>query len=98
MDIRHQVAGVGSWFPHRLEKWENIFQSGNFEYIGKNQAILHKILEKSGNFGQFFIFAVIYLVIFHLTVFKNRTLKILKNGKNTGKVREIGQSHDLGIL
>ena len=34
-----------SWFPHGLEKWEHIFQSG------KNQEILNR-LERSGNFTQ----------------------------------------------
>ena len=38
-----------SWFPHgleNLEKWENIFQSGNFEQSAKVRKFYPKKLEK----------------------------------------------------
>ena len=34
-DFRNVHFHVSSWFPHWLEKWENFFQSGNFEQTGK---------------------------------------------------------------
>ena len=54
------------WFPRRLDKWENIFQSKNFGQTGevrefymkywKIKDFLHKILEKLGNLDNFYCF------------------------------------------
>ena len=49
-----------TWFSHgleNLEKWEGVFQSGEYvgilnklQILGKSQGTLHKILKDSGNF------------------------------------------------
>ena len=61
---------TSAWFPHGLEKMENLFpvreKSGNFEKTGKvrefypkywkNEEILLKILEKWGHFSLFLLY------------------------------------------
>ena len=47
--ISSNKRGKVAWFPHGLEKWENFFQSGNFEQTGKVREICPKYWENEGN-------------------------------------------------
>ena len=49
------------WFPHGLEKWENFFQSGNFEQTGKVGEFYPKYWKSEG------ILAIFYFIFFSLT-------------------------------
>ena len=47
------------WFPHGLEileKWENIFQSGNFEQTGKVEKFYPQCWKSEGILGSFYFF------------------------------------------
>ena len=62
--IRHQLA----WFPlglENLEKWEGIFQSGNFEQTGQVKRKAREITQNTGKFWEFQTNIICYfLVIF----------------------------------
>ena len=82
------------------EKWREHFpvreKSGNCEHIGKSQGILHKILEKSGNFIHFKFFSVIRILDnFYFKHFLERTGKMEKIREKSGK---FCQSDDVGRL
>ena len=71
-------VSLSSLFTHpleNLEKWESIFQSGNFEHTWESQRLLQKTLDKFGN-----LFCI-FFVIFNLTTFE----KILDILKKSGK-------------
>ena len=100
-----------TWFPRGLEnqeKWENFFQSGNFEQTGRVE--FYPKYWKSEGFLAIFLFLFFFLSLlievyllnrfWYLLNSLNKTLK--KNtGKwkqNTGKVREICQSENEGTM
>ena len=86
-----------SYFPQGLEKLENLGKSrGILSRLEKFYSkILLKILEKSeknytGKAREICQPVIVKtLQIWYHTLNKNRTLKILENDKNTGKVGEI---------
>ena len=88
-----------SYFPHRLENMENgstVFHSGKSKGILNIRVILPKILEKWGNFSQFYFYhfsdflTEVYLLnrfLFLLNVLNKR--KNTENEENTGKSQGI---------